>query len=249
MSELKDKVAVVTGGNSGIGFSAAQRLIRDGAKVVIFGRNAKTLDEAATRLGPQAIAVQGDVTKLADLDKLFAATKDSFGKIDVLFVNAGIAEFAPIDQVDETHFDRVVDINLKGALFTVQKALPLLRDGASIVFNTSVVNEIGLPASSVYSASKAALRSLARTLAADLAPRRIRVNAVSPGLTQTPILARTGMPEAEQEAFGKQVSEQTPLGRAGEPDEIAAAVVFLAGQNASYVNGAELAVDGGFAQV
>lgn len=249
MSELKDKVAVVTGGNSGIGFSAAEQFVKEGARVVIFGRNARTLDEAATKLGPQAIAVQGDVSKLSDLDKLFETTKDRFGQIDVLFVNAGIAEFAPIEQVDEAHYDRVTDINLKGALFTVQKALPLLRDGGSIILNTSVVNEIGLPAASVYSATKAALRSLARTLATDLAPRKIRVNAVSPGLIRTPILSRTEMPEAEQEAFGNQVNEQTPLGRAGEPQEIASAVVFLAGQNASYINGAELAVDGGFAQV
>ncbi|MDH3647785.1 MAG: glucose 1-dehydrogenase [Gammaproteobacteria bacterium] len=249
MSELKEKVAVVTGGNSGIGFSAAEQLVREGAKVVIFGRNAESLDKAATKLGSKAIAVQGDVANLADLDKLFATTRERFGHIDVLFVNAGIVEFAPIDQVDEAHFDRITDINLKGALFTVQKALPLLRDGASIIFNTSVVNQIGLPAASVYSATKAALRSLARTLATDLAPRKIRVNAVSPGLIRTPILSRTGLPEADQQAFGKQVSEQTPLARVGEPEEIASAVVFLAGQGSSYVNGAELAVDGGFAQV
>lgn len=249
MSELKDKVAVVTGGNSGIGFATAQAFVREGAKVVIFGRDAKSLDEAATTLGPQAVAVQGDVSKLADIDKLFAVTRERFGHVDVLFVNAGIAEFVPIDKVDEAHFDRIIDINLKGSLFTVKKALPLLRDGASIIFTTSVANAKGLPAASVYSASKAALRSFARTLASDLAPRKIRVNAISPGMIETPIIARGGMPEAEQEAFGAYVSQQTPLGRAGQPGEIARAVLFLAGAGASYINGAELAADGGFAQI
>lgn len=249
MSELKDKVAVVTGGNSGIGFSAAEKLVEQGAKVVIFGRNAKTLDQAATRLGPQAVAVQGDVADLEDLDRLFAVTRDKFGRIDVLFVNAGIAEFVPVEDVDESHFDRISNINLKGAFFTVQKALPLLRDGASVILNSSVVNEIGLPATSIYSASKAAVRSLARTLAVDLAPRKIRVNTVSPGLIRTPILERIGLPQEEQDAFARQVSEKTPLGRTGQPEEIANAVAFLASSGASYINGADLPVDGGFAQV
>lgn len=249
MGKLSGKVAVITGGNSGIGRATAEALVAAGAKVVIFGRNQATLDQTLGGLRPDALAVQGDVANLDDLERLFAVTRDRFGRVDVLFVNAGVAEFAPLDQADEAHFDRLVGINFKGAYFTVQKALPVLADNASIIVNTSVTNVIGLPATSLYSATKAALRSLVRTLAAELAPRGIRVNAVSPGLTETPILGRAGLAEEQIHGFGASIKERTPLGRLGRPDEIAGAVLFLASADASFVAGAEIAVDGGFAQV
>lgn len=249
MDRLSGKVAVVTGGNSGIGLATAKAFVAAGARVVIFGRSQATLDAARRELGPDAMAVQGDVARTDDLERLFAVTRDRFGKVDVLFVNAGIAEFLPLAEVDEAHFDRVVGINFKGAYFTLSKSLPVLNDGASIILTTSVSNAVGLPATSVYAATKAALRSLVRTFAAELAPRGIRVNAVSPGLIETPILGRTGLPEAELQSFGAAVVGRTPLARTGRPNEIAHAVLFLASPDASYVAGAELSVDGGFAQV
>jgi NAD(P)-dependent dehydrogenase (short-subunit alcohol dehydrogenase family) len=186
MDAFTNKVAAITGGNNGIGLAAAKELGRRGAKVVISGRDEKTLTEAAISLGGDVLAVRADVSRLADLDKLFASTKERFGSIDVLFVNAGIGKFAPVEQTTEALYDEVMDINFKGAFFTIQKALPLLKDGGAIVINTSVVSRKAIPTWSVYSASKAALRSLTRTLAAELLPRRIRVNAVAPGPVATP---------------------------------------------------------------
>ena len=248
MGKLTGKVAVVTGGNSGIGLSTAQSFIEEGAKVAIFGRNQETLDQARESLGDNAIAVKGDVTSPADLERLFGVTRETFGPVDVVFANAGVAEFAPIDAADEDHFDRMIDINFKGAFFTLQKALPALNETASVILTTSVVNEIGLPATSVYSAAKAALRSLARTATAELGPRGIRVNAIAPGLTETPLLGKMGLPEEQVHGFGEQVVEQTPLSRLGRPKDIANTVVFLASDDSAYVAGAEFAVDGGFAQ-
>lgn len=250
MAKLTGKVAVITGGNSGIGLATAQRFVEEEAKVVIFGQNQDTLAAAVAQLGENAIAVQGDVTNFSDLDRLFATTKQHADKIDVLFVNAGSGvKFSPFESVDEGLFDQIVNINLKAAYFTVQKSLPLLNNPASIILTTSVNDEIGLPNRSVYSASKAAVRSLARTLSAELVSRGIRVNAISPGAIATPIHARMGLSETETQTYRDALSDKIPMKRVGEADEIAKAVVFLASSDSSYVLGAELVVDGGFTQL
>src|SRR5215213_2009093 len=241
MGKLEGKVAVVTGGNSGIGLATAKEFRREGAKVVITGRDARTLAEAAREIGGDVLALRSDASSLADIDELFAAVKERYGRVDVLFVNAGVGKFAPLEETDEGLFDQIMDINFKGAYFTVKKALPLLSDGASVVLNTSVVAHVGFPNSSVYSASKAALLSLVRTLSADLAGRRIRVNAVSPGPVETPIFGRMGLPAEAKQGFG----EQVPLRRLGRPEEIAKAVAFLAGPDSSFLLGTEIVADGG----
>jgi NAD(P)-dependent dehydrogenase (short-subunit alcohol dehydrogenase family) len=247
MGRLDGRVALVTGGSSGIGLAAARRLAADGAHVFITGRRQQELEAAARAIGKSAVAVQCDVARLADLDRLFATVKQQKGRIDILFVNAGIAEAAPIGEITEEMFDRQFDINVKGALFTVQKALPLLRDGASIILCSSIVGSKGFPARSVYSATKAALRSFARTWTSDLKARKIRVNVVSPGGTDTPGLQ--GLTQQSGEALAASYRERVPLGRIGQPDDIAAAVSFLASDEASYIAGIELFVDGGLAQV
>jgi NAD(P)-dependent dehydrogenase (short-subunit alcohol dehydrogenase family) len=249
MITVDNKVAVITGGNSGIGLASAKALIDGGAKVVLFGRNQQTLDAAAETLGANALGVQGDVTNRADLNRLIDITVKAFGKIDILYVNAGIAEFAPITDADDAHYDRIFDTNIKGAYHTVQAALPALNDGASIILTTSGANESGLPGASVYSAAKAALRSLARTLSAELIGRGIRVNAVSPGPIATPIFNRLGLPDEAISEVEKQFIAQVPLGRLGRPEEIAAAVLFLASPASSFVVGTELVADGGMTQL
>ncbi len=249
MSKLYNKIAVITGGSTGIGLATAQRFITDGAKVVITGRNQEALDLALAELGKGATGVRGDVANLEDLDRLYAQVQKQFGRIDVLFANAGIAPFVPLEAVTEEHFDSLFNINVRGLFFTVQKALPLLSENASVILNASVVAQSGLPSTSVYSATKAAVRSLGRTLAAELAPRGIRVNVVSPGLIETPLVGKLGLSKDELDAFGAQVIQQTPLGRAGKPHEIAATVAFLASEEASYFTGAELVADGGMIQV
>ena len=249
MSRFNDKVAVVTGGSSGIGLATARRFIADGARVVITGRNQEALDAAVAKLGDRARGVRGDVANLGDLDRLFAWVREQYGRVDVLFANAGIAPLVPSDAVTEEHFDTLFDTNVRGLFFTVQKALPLLAEGASVVLNASVVAQSGLPNTSIYSATKAAVRSLGRTLAAELAPRGIRVNVVSPGLIETPFWGKVGLSRDEVDAFGEQVVQQTPLGRPGKPEEIAATVAFLASDDASYFTGADLVADGGMIQV
>jgi NAD(P)-dependent dehydrogenase (short-subunit alcohol dehydrogenase family) len=246
---LEGKVAVVTGGNSGIGLATAKRLQEEGAKVAISGRSKKTLDEAVRTIGNGLLAVQADVAKLADLDKLYKEVSQKLGKIDVLFVNAGVAKFVPLAEMSEAAYDEQFDINMKGAYFTIQKALPLLNDGASIILNTSVADSKGSPGTSAYSATKAALRSLARTAAAELVGRGIRVNTVAPGPIVTPIFEKTGLPKESVDEFAKQILERNPMKRFGQPEEVASVVAFLASQDASYITGAEINVDGGAGQI
>ena len=245
MGKLEGKVAVVTGGNSGIGLATAKEFGREGARVVITGRDRRTLEEAAREIGSEVLALRSDASSLADIDELFAAVKERFGRVDVLFVNAGVGKFAPLEETDEALFDQIMDINFKGAYFTVKKALPLLSEGASVILNTSVVAHVGLPNSSVYSASKAALLSLVRTLSADLIARRIRVNAVSPGPVETPIFGKMGLPAEALDETKRGFSEQVPLGRFGRPEEIAKAVLFLASSDSSFLLGTEIVADGG----
>jgi len=247
--KLNGKVALVTGGNSGIGLATAKRFVSEGAYVFITGRRQKELDTAVKEIGKNVTAVQGDISNLADLDRLFAQIKKEKGKIDIVFANAGVAKYAPLGKITEELYDSIFDINVKGLLFTVQKALPLLREGGSIILNASIVASKGLASNSVYSATKAAVRSFARTWTTDLKDRRIRVNAVSPGPIDTPGL-RELLASSEVGKQRKQmISTGVPLGRLGTPHEIAKAVVFLASDDASYITGIELFVDGGFAQV
>jgi NAD(P)-dependent dehydrogenase (short-subunit alcohol dehydrogenase family) len=249
MKRLEGKVAVVTGGNSGIGLATAKRLQDEGARVAISGRNQKTLNEAVKSIGNGVLAVQADVSKLADLDKLFAAVNQKLGKIDILFVNAGVAKFAPLDSVTEEHYDEQFDINTKGAYFTIRKALPVLNDGASIILNTSVVGHEGVVNGTVYAATKAAMRSLTRSIAAELVDRNIRVNAVAPGPIETPIFERTGMPKEALDEVAKTLLTTIPMKRFGKSEEVAGAVAFLASSDASYITGMEIGVDGGRGQI
>jgi len=249
MRKLEGKIALVTGANSGIGLATAKRFVSEGAYVFITGRRDAELAAAAAQIERNVTAVPGDVSRPADLDRLFAQIKREKGRLDVLFANAGVAKYAPLGTITEEFYDSIFDINVKGLLFTVQKALPLMRDGASIILNASIVGSKGLPANSVYAATKAAVRSFARTWTTDLKARRIRVNAVSPGSIDTPGLNGLLASSEAGEQRRKAINSAVPLGRFGTPDEIAKAVVFLASDDASYVTGAELFVDGGFAQV
>ena len=249
MGKLEGKIALVTGGNSGIGLATAKRFVNEGAYVFITGRRLEELGTAVKEIGKNVTGVRGDVSKLADLDRLFAQIKREKGKLDIVFANAGMAKYARLGAITEELFDSIFNTNVKGLLFTVQKALPLLPDGASIILNASIVGSKGLAMNSVYSATKAATRSFARTWTTDLKDRRIRVNAVSPGSIDTPGLNDLLASSEVGEQRRKMISTLTPLGRLGTPDEIAKAVVFLACDDSSYVTGIELFVDGGFAQV
>ncbi|PCJ01930.1 MAG: oxidoreductase [Alphaproteobacteria bacterium] len=247
--KLHNKIAVITGGTSGIGLATAKRYVEEGATVVITGRNKETLDKAVEELGANVHGIQSDVSKLDDLDRLYSEVKEKLGHIDILFANAGVAEIASIEDSDEAFYDRQFDINVKGLFFTVQKALPLLKDGSSIILNASIVATKGFESFSVYSATKAAVRSFARSWAADLAARKIRVNAISPGPIETPIYGKFGLPQEQIEQMGASFVAQVPLARFGQASEIADAALFLASNDSSYINGVDLAVDGGIAQV
>jgi NAD(P)-dependent dehydrogenase (short-subunit alcohol dehydrogenase family) len=248
---LKGKVAVITGGNSGIGLATAKEFVANGAKVAIFGRSQKTLQQAADTLGGDVMAVQGDVRKLADLDRLFVESNKRFGQIDVLVANAGIAKFAPVETLSEALFDELSGILFKGAFFTVQRALPYLRDGASVVLiGASDADKQGRMMTSIYTAAKSAVRALARSLSVELLPRRIRVNVVSPGMTDTPIITREGgMPGMTPEEIAALITKTIPLKRRGRPEEVAKAVLFMASDDSSYCLGAELMVEGGLSQL
>ena len=249
MSTLEGKVAVVTGGNSGIGLATAKELVERGAFVYITGRRKPELDAAVKEIGRNVKAVQGDTSNLEDLDRLYAQVKEERGHVDIVFANAAVAEPAPFGQVDEPSFDRHFDINVKGLFFTVQKALPILRDGGAVILNASVVASKGYAGMTVYSATKAAVRSFARTWTTDLKDRGIRVNVVSPGPIQTPGLDGLSPDEQTRTAMKDQLKSAVPLGRMGESIEIAKAVAFLASTDASFIAGTELFVDGGAAQV
>jgi len=244
MSKLEGKVAVITGGNSGIGLATAQRFVAEGAYVFITGRRQSELDAAVKQIGKSITAVQGDVSNLADRDRLYATVKQQKGHIDILFANA------PLAAITEEHFDNTFNANVKGLLFTVQKALPLLKDGSSVILNASIVASTGAPAMSVYSASKAAVRSFARTFTTDLKDRKIRVNAVSPGVIPSPGYRNSlGMTEEQVKQYANSVVGNIPLGRTGTLDEIAKVVSFLASDESSYITGIELVVDGGMTQI
>jgi NAD(P)-dependent dehydrogenase (short-subunit alcohol dehydrogenase family) len=247
MGKLDGKVAVVTGGSSGIGLATAKKLAAEGAHVFITGRREPELQDAVAAVGGSATGVRGDVANLADLERLFATVNESKGRIDVLFANAGVAENTPLGTITEQQFDRMFDINVKGTLFTVQKALALLADGASVILSSSIVGSKGFAARSVYSATKAALRSFARTWTSDLKDRHIRVNVVSPGPIDTPGLQ--GLSGTNSEGLSATFRDRVPLGRVGRPEDIASAVAFLASDDASFITGSELFVDGGLAQV
>jgi NAD(P)-dependent dehydrogenase (short-subunit alcohol dehydrogenase family) len=249
MSRFTDKIVVITGGTSGIGLAAARRFISEGAKVVVTGRSPQSVRDAQKELGANGIAIAADVTKSAELDALFRQVRETYGRIDVLYANAGIAKLGSAAETTEDVFDDILDANFRGAYFTVQKALPLLSDGGAIVFTTSWFDVVGIAGTSAVSASKAALRNFTRTLASELIGRNIRVNAVSPGVIATPLFGKLGLSEANANELGKVLLAQIPAKRFGKPEEVANAVAFLASDDASYITGVELAVDGGRTQL
>jgi NAD(P)-dependent dehydrogenase (short-subunit alcohol dehydrogenase family) len=249
MSRFTKKVVVITGGTSGIGLAAAKQFIKEGADVVVTGRSSRSVSDAQEELGANGTAIAADVTKSADLDSLFNQVREKHGQIDVLYVNAGIAKLGSVAETTEKVFDEIVDANFRGAYFTVQKALPLMSDGGAIVLTTSWFDEVGVAGTSAVSASKAALRSLTRTLASELIGRNIRVNAVSPGVIETPLFGKLGLADADARELGKALLQQIPIKRFGKPEEVATAVAFLASDHASYITGVELAVDGGRTQL
>ncbi len=249
MNMLEGKVAVITGGNSGIGFATAKRFVAEGAYVFITGRRQSELNAAVRDIGKNVTDVQGDVSNLADLDRLYSIVKQQKGRIDILFANAGLGEFATLREISEAHFDKTFGVNVKGLLFSVQKAVPLFNDGGSIILNSSIASSKGVEGFSVYSASKAAVRSFARTWTVDLRDRKIRVNAISPGQIDSPALSDLMKNEEHSSQLKKDLASTVPLRRMGTPDEVAKAVTFLASDESSYITGIELFVDGGAAQI
>src|SRR6202161_2168819 len=248
--KLAGKIAVITGGSSGIGLATAKRFVEEGAYVVITGRREKELKEASALIKRNITTVTGDVSRLEDLDRIYAVVKEKHGHIDILFANAGAGTIAPLAVATEAHFDQTFDVNVKGTFFTVQKALPLFKDGGSIILTSSVTNVLGSPGFSAYAASKAAVRNFARAWTMELKDRKIRVNAMSPGPTETGALEKTtGLTAAQAKQAAAQYASQIPMGRRGKPEEIAAAVTFLASDESSFITGIDLPVDGGLAQV
>lgn len=249
MSKLINKTALITGGTSGIGFETAKLFINEGAKVAVTGQNEERVMQAGKELGPEALAIRADVGSLDDLEKMVNMAGDKLGKLDILFVNAGVLKMGPLSEVDEEHFDFQINVNFKGAFFTIQKTVPIMNDGGSIVINSSNANQIGLPGLSIYSATKAAVRSLARTLATELLGKKIRVNTISPGPIETPIFGKTEIQEDVAEEIAKDIIDHNPMKRFGKPEEIAKAVLFLASDDSSYMTGEEIVVDGGAASI
>lgn len=249
MGKLDGKIAIITGGSEGMGRSTARLFVEEGATVVITGRNQDTLDAAVREIGGAVEAFRGDISKLADLNALRTHAEARHGRVDVLFANAGGGRLGPFEQVTEEDFDYTFDTNAKGTFFTVQKLLPLIPDGGSVILNTSIAGSKGLPDFSVYSATKAAIRSFARTLTTDLKGRGIRVNALAPGHTATDIMRKAGIPVESIDGINARIQAQVPAGRIGTGDDIAKAALFLASDDASYVTGIELTIDGGWAQV
>lgn len=249
MSKLKNKVAVITGANSGIGLATAKLFLKEGAKVVLSGRRQEALEDVAKDLTGNFITVVADVAKPTDNVKLIKVAKEKYGSIDVLFLNAGIAPPVSATDISELHYDEIFNINVKGPILTVKEALPVINDGGSILFTTSIVNQKGFDGFGVYSASKGAVRSYARVLASEVKSRGIRVNSIAPGPIETPIFGKMGLPQDVIEGLGKEFGEQIPLGRFGKPEEIANTALFLASDDASFINGIEIEVDGGLSQV
>lgn len=249
MTKLTGKTALVTGGTTGIGFATAKLFLEQGARVAIIGQNKERLNEAAKQLDNKVLAIRADLSKVISIEAMLEKVKEVFGSLDILFVNAGIAKLAPMDAVDEKLIDEVFNINFKGTFFTIQKAVPIMSEDSSIVVNTSVNNQMGMAGSSIYGASKAAVRSLVRVLGGELIGRGIRVNAVSPGPVQTPIYGKLGVPEEQLQAFATQLQQKIPMQRFGNSDEIAKAVLFLASEDSSFVLGEELVVDGGWTEI
>ena len=243
MKNLTNKVAVITGGNSGIGYATAKELAEEGVKVIITGRNKTAIEKAASELDVTGIV--SDQSKLEQIDQLVAEVKEKFGKVDILFLNAGLASFAPVESATEEHYDQIMNSNVKGVYFTVQKFLPIINDGGSIIFNTSVNAVLAMPDSSVYAASKAAVLSINKVLARELASRKIRVNAVSPGPIETPLYGKLGLSEEQVNGFGKVLGEKILLNRFGKAEEIAHVVKFLASDESSFITGSEITADGG----
>ncbi len=249
MGKLDGKVAIVTGGSTGIGLASAKLFAEEGAKVYVTGRRQAELDAAVEAIGPLATGIRGDISDLADIDALYEVVRGQEDKVDVLFANAGGGSFRMLEAVDEAHYAQTFDINVKGTLFTVQKALPLLGDGAAVILTGSTAATTAIPSFSVYGASKAAIRSFARTWILELAPRRIRVNVLAPGSTSTPGWHALAPSSAANEKMQEMARGATPLGRLAEPEEIAKVALFLASDDSSYVNGIELFADGGSAQI
>jgi NAD(P)-dependent dehydrogenase (short-subunit alcohol dehydrogenase family) len=247
--QLKGKVAVITGGSSGIGLATARRFVEEGAHVFITGRRQPELDKAGKLIGRNVTTVKSDVANLADLDHLYELVASEKGVVDIVFANAGFVEHRTVDQITPAHYEKTFDVNVRGVIFTVQKALPLMKNGGSIILNASIAADKGLPAHGAYSATKAALRSLAKTWTVELKDRGIRINTLSPGATDTPIIDGQFTSKEQADGAREAFSSRTPLGRLGRPEELAAAVLFLAADSSSYITGIDLPVDGGFAQV